>query len=59
LQPGDGDEDGDFDQDDIVLIQQAGKYLQGRSASWEDGDWNGGPGGAREILLPAMGDFVS
>ena len=45
LQPGDADQDGDFDQDDIVQVQLAGKYLSRRSTTWDEGDWNGGPGG--------------
>jgi hypothetical protein len=38
---GDSDGDGDFDQADIVLALQGGKYLTGQSARLEDGDWNG------------------
>ena len=45
LQPGDADQDGDFDQEDIVQVQLAGKYLSRRSTTWGEGDWNGGPGG--------------
>ena len=45
LQPGDADQDGDFDQDDIVQVQLAGKYLSRRRTTWGEGDWNGGPGG--------------
>ena len=33
LQAGDADEDLDFDQLDLVRVQQAGKYLSGRSAT--------------------------
>ena len=45
LQPGDADQDMDFDQFDLVQVQQAGKYLTGEPATWGEGDWNGAPGG--------------
>ena len=45
LQPGDADQDLDFDQLDLVRVQIAAKYLTGQAATWGDGDWNGGPGG--------------
>jgi hypothetical protein len=45
LQPGDADQDLDFDQWDLVQVQQAGKYLTGQPATWGEGDWNGAPGG--------------
>jgi len=45
LQPGDADQDLDFDQLDLVLVSQAGKYLSGQAATWGEGDWDGAPGG--------------
>lgn len=38
---GDADLDGQFNQFDIVQVQQAAKYLTGESATWSEGDWNG------------------
>ena len=38
---GDSNGDGRFDQLDIVLTLQGGKYLSGQTASLADGDWNG------------------
>jgi hypothetical protein len=38
---GDANEDGLFDQSDIVLVLQAAKYLTGQPATWSEGDWNG------------------
>ena len=54
LQPGDADQDGDFDQLDLVRVQQAAKYLSGQRATWGDGDWDGGPGG--NLADPPQGD---
>jgi hypothetical protein len=45
LQPGDADQDYDFDQLDLVRVQVAAKYLSGQPATWGDGDWDGAPGG--------------
>ena len=45
LQPGDSDQDLDFDQLDLVKVQIAAKYLTGAAATWGEGDWNGAPGG--------------
>ena len=39
--PGDANEDGRFDQIDIVAVLQAGKYRTGEPAAWAEGDWNG------------------
>lgn len=39
--PGDSNEDGQFNQLDIVRVLQAGKYGTGQPASWSEGDWNG------------------
>ena len=47
LQAGDADQDRDFDQLDLVQVQQAAKYLTGQPATWGEGDWDGAPGGAR------------
>jgi hypothetical protein len=38
--PGDSNHDGTFDQLDMVQILQAGRYLTGRPATFEQGDWN-------------------
>jgi hypothetical protein len=38
---GDSNEDGRFDQLDIVLTLRGGKYLTGQPATWRDGDWTG------------------
>ena len=46
LLPGDSDQDLDFDQFDLIKVQQAGKYLSGQPATWGEGDWNGAPGGS-------------
>lgn len=45
LQAGDTDQDLDFDQLDLVKVQQSAKYLSGQPATWGDGDWDGAPGG--------------
>jgi hypothetical protein len=39
--PGDATLDLQFDQFDIVLALQGGKYMTGVSAEWAEGDWNG------------------
>ena len=54
LQPGDADQDLDFDQLDLVKVQIAAKYLSGQPATWGEGDWSGGPGG--EPGNPPAGD---
>lgn len=41
LTPGDANLDGEFNQLDIVQVQQAAKYLTGETATWSEGDWNG------------------
>ena len=45
LLAGDADQDLDFDQLDLVQVQQAAKYLTGSPATWGEGDWDGAPGG--------------
>jgi hypothetical protein len=57
LLPGDADQDGDFDQLDIVKVQQSGKYLTGVAATWGEGDWDGAPGGAAGDPPPGDGFF--
>jgi hypothetical protein len=37
---GDSNDDGVFDQLDIVRVFQAAKYLTHEPATWEEGDWN-------------------
>jgi hypothetical protein len=39
--PGDSNDDGRFDQLDIVNVLQAGKYLADKPATFTEGDWNG------------------
>ena len=56
LQAGDADQDGDYDQYDIVQVLQAGKYLTGKAATWGEGDWNGAPGGS--VGNPPAGDGI-
>jgi hypothetical protein len=38
---GDADENGRFDQRDLVTVLQANLYLTGQAATWSQGDWNG------------------
>lgn len=38
---GDSNNDGAFDQLDITLVAQGGKYLTGEAATWSEGDWTG------------------
>lgn len=45
LRAGDANQDLQFDQFDVVRVMQAGKYLAGGRATWQEGDWNGAPGG--------------
>ena len=54
LRAGDSDQDLDFDQLDLIKVQQAGKYLTGEAATWGDGDWDGAPGGQQ--AAPPAGD---
>jgi hypothetical protein len=46
LEPGDANQDLEFNQLDLVKVQIAAKYLAGQAATWGEGDWNGAPGGA-------------
>ncbi len=45
LQAGDADQDLDFDQFDLIQVQQAAKYFTGQPTTWGEGEWNGAPGG--------------
>ena len=56
LQAGDANEDYVFDEKDIVIVLQANKYRTGMPATWEEGDWNGAPGGYAGN--PPIGDGV-
>jgi hypothetical protein len=56
LQPGDANQGFDFDQLDLVKVQQAAKYLTGQTATWGEGDWDGAPGGAPDF--PPRGNGV-
>ena len=38
--PGDANHDGRFDQFDLIAVLNAGKFLSGQPATWEEGDWN-------------------
>jgi hypothetical protein len=38
---GDANQDGRFDQLDLVTILASGKYRTGQPADWTEGDWNG------------------
>jgi hypothetical protein len=46
LVAGDADQDLDFDQFDLVQVQQSAKYLTDQAATWGEGDWDGAPGGS-------------
>ena len=37
---GDSNRDGRFDQEDVIIVLQAGKYLTKQPANWNEGDWN-------------------
>jgi hypothetical protein len=57
LLPGDADQDLDFDQLDLVRVQQAAKYLTGQVATWGEGDWDGAPGGSQGNPPAGNGQF--
>jgi hypothetical protein len=57
LQPGDADQDFDFDQLDLVRVQIAAKYLTGQAATWGEGDWDAAPGGSAGSPPPGNGLF--
>ena len=56
LQPGDGNQDLQFNQFDIILAQQGAKYRTGRPATWPEGDWDAAPGGT--VGSPPVGDGI-
>ena len=56
LQPGDSDQNGQFDQLDLVKVQIAAKYLTGQAATWGEGDWDGAPAGGGVPGSPPAGD---
>ena len=56
LQAGDADMDGDFNQLDLVVVQQGAKYLTGEAATWGEGDWDGAPGGSLSQHVPPAGN---
>ena len=39
-QPGDGNRDREFNQADVILVLQGGKYRTGLPATCAEGDWN-------------------
>ena len=39
-EPGDANEDLQFDSDDIIAVLDSGKYESNNPAEWGDGDWN-------------------
>jgi methionine-rich copper-binding protein CopC len=59
LQPGDANQDYFFDEADLVLAFQAAKYGTGAPASWEEGDWDGAPGGEAGAPPAGNGEFDS
>ena len=56
LQPavGDANRDYRFDQEDVVLVLQAAKYLTGEPATWRQGDWNGDSVFDQEDIVNAL-----
>ena len=56
LQPGDANQDLQFNQLDIIAVLQANKYLTRQPATWAEGDWNEAPGGT--LGNPPPGDGV-
>ena len=44
IQPGDADQDFDFDRFDIIQVLASAKYHTGNAATWAEGDWEGGAG---------------
>jgi hypothetical protein len=47
LQPGDADQNLEFSGEDLIRVMSVGKYLTEQSATWGEGDWDGGPAGRR------------
>lgn len=59
IQPGDANLDGEVNSLDIILSLAGNKYETGRSATWEEGDWNAAPGpGFFFGGAPPIGDGV-
>ena len=58
---GDANEDGLFDQNDIVTVLQSGKYSIGEAATWSEGDFNGDGLFDRLDIVAALqvGNYVS
>ena len=54
LQAGDADQNLEFEQNDLVQVLAANKYLTGNPATWGEGDWDGAPGG--EVGSPPAGN---
>jgi hypothetical protein len=46
----------DFDQLDLIRVQQAATYSTRKPATWGDGDWNIAPGGTQGN--PSVGDGI-
>jgi len=57
LNAGDADMDYLFNQEDLIMVLSAGKYLTGQPATWGEGDWNGAPGGEAGSPPPGDGRF--
>ena len=51
---GDANQDGQFDQFDIVQVLQSAKYHTGEPAEWTEGDWNGDGGFDRLDIVTAL-----
>lgn len=54
LRAGDANQDLHFNEADLIQVFKAGRFLTGAAATWTEGDWNGGPGGA--VGQPPIGD---
>ena len=53
---GDANQDGSFDELDVLTVLQAGKYMSSEPADWSEGDWNGAPGGSVDDKIPPSGN---
>ena len=54
-QPGDANEDREFNAADIVQVLAGGKYETGEPATWSEGDWSGAPNAELTLSAP-IGD---
>jgi len=54
IEPGDANGDGEFNQLDLLQVLRRGKFLSGEAATWQDGDWDGAPGG--RLARPPSGN---